>query len=189
MTCYSHCNSKLSVCDYWTYTLWKCPLLMPIYQFVSSEDRQKSIEPLPTIVPDPAHTGTFMGRQVKFGIGCLHVPASGLALDFNGSHWKQQLYLHSALLHLKYNRRGSSDFRCEHVPFGLVRGMKTRRGDVVFLEDVLDEAQARMLHNMDQSKSKRVPCSEHLFFAHIWFPPKSTFASVLVSKFPCMDFK
>lgn len=44
--------------------------------------------------------------------------------------------------------------RCQHVPFGLVRGMKTRSGEVVFLEDILDEAQARMLHNMSQSKSK-----------------------------------
>lgn len=44
---------------------------------------------------------------------------------------------------------------CRHVPFGLVRGMKTRSGEVVFLEDVLDEARARMLHNMSQSKSKK----------------------------------
>uniref|UniRef100_G3NZX2 Probable arginine--tRNA ligase, mitochondrial n=1 Tax=Gasterosteus aculeatus aculeatus TaxID=481459 RepID=G3NZX2_GASAC len=45
--------------------------------------------------------------------------------------------------------------RCEHVPFGLVRGMKTRRGEVVFLEDVLDEARARMLRNMNQSKTTK----------------------------------
>uniref|UniRef100_A0A671XRZ0 Probable arginine--tRNA ligase, mitochondrial n=1 Tax=Sparus aurata TaxID=8175 RepID=A0A671XRZ0_SPAAU len=42
-----------------------------------------------------------------------------------------------------------------HVPFGLVRGMKTRSGEVVFLEDVLDEARARMLHNMSQSKTTK----------------------------------
>ncbi|XP_029984302.1 putative arginine--tRNA ligase, mitochondrial [Sphaeramia orbicularis] len=45
--------------------------------------------------------------------------------------------------------------RCLHVPFGLVQGMKTRTGDVVFLEDVLDEARARMLHNMSQSKTTK----------------------------------
>ncbi|KAM9339513.1 putative arginine--tRNA ligase, mitochondrial [Symphorus nematophorus] len=45
--------------------------------------------------------------------------------------------------------------RCQHVPFGLVRGMKTRSGEVVFLEDVLDEARARMLHNMRQSKTTK----------------------------------
>uniref|UniRef100_A0A3Q1C142 Probable arginine--tRNA ligase, mitochondrial n=1 Tax=Amphiprion ocellaris TaxID=80972 RepID=A0A3Q1C142_AMPOC len=44
--------------------------------------------------------------------------------------------------------------RCRHVSFGLVQGMKTRTGEVVFLEDVLDEARARMLHNMSQSSSK-----------------------------------
>lgn len=172
---YSHCDSKLSVCDY-TYTLWTCPLLMPIYSFVSSEDRQKSIEPLPTVVPDPAHIGTFMGRQVKYRI-CLQfwhfltVPESGFALDFNiplrmdPTANSNSTFYYFILCHFTYSIKdvnGSSAFRCQHVPFGLVRGMKTRRGDVVFLEDVLDEAQARMLHNMGQSKSKRVPCSKHV---------------------------
>uniref|UniRef100_A0A8C5G4E7 Probable arginine--tRNA ligase, mitochondrial n=1 Tax=Gouania willdenowi TaxID=441366 RepID=A0A8C5G4E7_GOUWI len=45
--------------------------------------------------------------------------------------------------------------RCRHVSFGLVQGMKTRTGDVVFLEDVLDEARARMLHNMSQSNTTK----------------------------------
>lgn len=45
--------------------------------------------------------------------------------------------------------------RCRHVPFGLVRGMKTRSGEVVFLEDVLNEARARMLHNMSESKTSK----------------------------------
>ncbi|KAJ0026678.1 hypothetical protein NQD34_017678 [Periophthalmus magnuspinnatus] len=44
---------------------------------------------------------------------------------------------------------------CRHVPFGLVKGMKTRTGEVVFLEDVLDEARTRMLHNMNQSKTTK----------------------------------
>ena len=30
--------------------------------------------------------------------------------------------------------------RCEHVSFGMVKGMSTRRGNVVFLDDLLDEA-------------------------------------------------
>ncbi|XP_056150625.1 probable arginine--tRNA ligase, mitochondrial [Lampris incognitus] len=51
--------------------------------------------------------------------------------------------------------------RCQHVPFGLVRGMNTRSGEVVFLEDVLDEARARMLQNMSQSKTtKEMDCPE-----------------------------
>nr|XP_020459667.1 probable arginine--tRNA ligase, mitochondrial isoform X2 [Monopterus albus] len=45
--------------------------------------------------------------------------------------------------------------RCQHVPFGLVQGMKTRTGEVVFLEDVLDEARASVLHNMSQSKTTK----------------------------------
>ncbi|CAN0148190.1 putative arginine--tRNA ligase, mitochondrial [Lampetra fluviatilis] len=45
--------------------------------------------------------------------------------------------------------------RCVHVGFGLVQGMKTRRGDVVFLEDVLDEAQARMRQNMDSTSTTK----------------------------------
>ncbi|CAG5928334.1 unnamed protein product [Menidia menidia] len=45
--------------------------------------------------------------------------------------------------------------RCRHVSFGLVQGMKTRTGEVVFLEDVLDEARARMLHNMSQSNTTK----------------------------------
>ncbi|XP_069462484.1 probable arginine--tRNA ligase, mitochondrial isoform X2 [Ambystoma mexicanum] len=44
---------------------------------------------------------------------------------------------------------------CQHVPFGLVKGMKTRKGDVVFLEDVLDEARSRMLHNMSAAKTTK----------------------------------
>ncbi|XP_028253351.1 putative arginine--tRNA ligase, mitochondrial [Parambassis ranga] len=45
--------------------------------------------------------------------------------------------------------------RCQHVPFGLVQGMKTRTGEVVFLEDVLDEARARMQHNMSRSNTTK----------------------------------
>uniref|UniRef100_A0A8C6SRE4 Probable arginine--tRNA ligase, mitochondrial n=1 Tax=Neogobius melanostomus TaxID=47308 RepID=A0A8C6SRE4_9GOBI len=44
---------------------------------------------------------------------------------------------------------------CRHVPFGLVKGMKTRTGEVVFLEDVLDEARTRMLHNMSRAQTTK----------------------------------
>jgi arginyl-tRNA synthetase len=33
---------------------------------------------------------------------------------------------------------------CHHVPFGAIRGMSTRKGTVVFLQDILDEARDRM---------------------------------------------
>ncbi|XP_017653053.1 probable arginine--tRNA ligase, mitochondrial isoform X1 [Nannospalax galili] len=45
--------------------------------------------------------------------------------------------------------------RCLHVPFGIVKGMKTRRGDVTFLEDVLNEIQSRMLKNMASIKTTK----------------------------------
>ena len=47
--------------------------------------------------------------------------------------------------------------------FGLIQGMKTRRGEVVFLEDVLDEARSRMLKNMSLSKSENITCLQQLF--------------------------
>ncbi|NXI95095.1 SYRM protein, partial [Psophia crepitans] len=45
--------------------------------------------------------------------------------------------------------------RCQHVSFGLVQGMKTRRGEVIFLEDVLNEVRSRMLQNMASSKTTK----------------------------------
>ncbi|CAH2249405.1 probable arginine--tRNA ligase, mitochondrial isoform X1 [Pelobates cultripes] len=45
--------------------------------------------------------------------------------------------------------------RCHHVPFGRVQGMKTRKGDVIFLEDVLDEARTRMLQNMAATSTSK----------------------------------
>jgi arginyl-tRNA synthetase len=40
--------------------------------------------------------------------------------------------------------------KCVHVNFGMVLGMKTREGDVVFLEDILNEAQHIMLQKMQE---------------------------------------
>ncbi|XP_077343403.1 putative arginine--tRNA ligase, mitochondrial isoform X1 [Lithobates pipiens] len=44
---------------------------------------------------------------------------------------------------------------CQHVKFGRIQGMQTRRGDVIFLEDVLDEARSRMLQNMANSETSK----------------------------------
>lgn len=70
----------------------------------------------------------------------------------------------------KARHEGQSDAklmrRCHHVPFGLVKGMKTRTGEVVFLEDILDEARARMLRNMSQSKSTNRLAFTHLHVLH-----------------------
>jgi len=42
--------------------------------------------------------------------------------------------------------------KCEHVSFGMVNGMKTRKGTVVFLDDILNEAKAVMLENMQEDR-------------------------------------
>jgi len=44
--------------------------------------------------------------------------------------------------------------RCEHVNFGLVNGMSTRKGTAVFLEDILDEAKQVMAAKMAENADK-----------------------------------
>jgi arginyl-tRNA synthetase len=44
---------------------------------------------------------------------------------------------------------------CVHVNFGLVHGLATRKGNVIYLEELLDEARARALKNMRENIEKR----------------------------------
>ena len=44
--------------------------------------------------------------------------------------------------------------QCEHVNFGMVKGMKTRKGEVVFLEDILNEAKRCMHEVMQRNQEK-----------------------------------
>mmetsp|Transcript_10884 Transcript_10884/g.14957 ORF Transcript_10884/g.14957 Transcript_10884/m.14957 type:complete len:254 (+) Transcript_10884:1-762(+) len=44
--------------------------------------------------------------------------------------------------------------RCKHINFGIVQGMSTRKGTVVFLQDILDEAKATMLEVMQRNETK-----------------------------------
>ena len=44
---------------------------------------------------------------------------------------------------------------CVHVKFGLVKGMSTRKGNVVYLEELLDEARDRALAYMQSNVDKR----------------------------------
>jgi len=47
---------------------------------------------------------------------------------------------------------------CNHINFGMVLGMSTRKGTVVFLEDMLDEAKATMLDVMKKNEKKICQC-------------------------------
>jgi len=40
--------------------------------------------------------------------------------------------------------------RMEHVMFGYIQGMSTRKGTIIFLDDVLEEAKSRVLKQMDE---------------------------------------
>ena len=41
-----------------------------------------------------------------------------------------------------------------HIQFGRIEGMSSRRGTVVFLRDILDEARDRLLQSMNERKSR-----------------------------------
>jgi len=50
--------------------------------------------------------------------------------------------------------------RCVHVDFGRVQGMSTRKGQVIFLKDLLDEGQRRALEKMKANPEKFVELSD-----------------------------
>eukprot|EP00055_Hartaetosiga_balthica_P011915 m.55908 g.55908 ORF g.55908 m.55908 type:complete len:658 (+) comp7776_c0_seq3:1235-3208(+) len=54
--------------------------------------------------------------------------------------------------------------RCEHIPFGFVEGLSSRRGNVVFLSDILDETKRRMLITIQESKNDQALSSEEMDF-------------------------
>ncbi|XP_007440083.1 probable arginine--tRNA ligase, mitochondrial, partial [Python bivittatus] len=45
--------------------------------------------------------------------------------------------------------------RCQHVPFGRIQGMKTRKGEVIFLEDVLNETCSMVLERRASTKTTK----------------------------------
>lgn len=50
--------------------------------------------------------------------------------------------------------------RLRHVKFGRIRGMSTRKGNVVFLKDILDETRDLMKQRQIQSRTTRVPVTD-----------------------------
>lgn len=63
---------------------------------------------------------------------------------------------------LKYclEKLNKADMRIVHVKFGKMRGLSTRKGEVVLLEDLVDEACNRALQGMDSTKTTKVPQEE-----------------------------
>lgn len=49
-----------------------------------------------------------------------------------------------------------------HVKFGRIEGMSTRRGQVVFLRSILDEAQSRMIDSMKSKKTTKLVSPEDM---------------------------
>lgn len=58
----------------------------------------------------------------------------------------------------KLGRTNSCKF--EHVKFGRIQGMSTRRGTAVFLQDILDEAKERMREKMTLSSTTKASQSD-----------------------------
>lgn len=78
--------------------------------------------------------------------GCdriVYVVASGQALHF------RQLFSVLKLLGHEWSEG------CVHVNFGLVQGMSTRKGNVIYLEELLDEARRRALAYMRERIEKK----------------------------------
>lgn len=67
-----------------------------------------------------------------------------------------QQELHFRQLFAVLDRMGHGDLakKCQHVSFGMVQGMSTRKGTVVFLEDILQEA-ANVMHEVMQRNPEK----------------------------------
>ncbi|MFH1708993.1 MAG: arginine--tRNA ligase [Planctomycetota bacterium] len=50
--------------------------------------------------------------------------------------------------------------RCAHVAFGYIKGMSTRKGTIVFLDDVLDEARERVKRRMQALAVQKVAAAD-----------------------------
>lgn len=74
---------------------------------------------------------------------------------------QQQLHF-SQLFHILSLLDCSWSSSCSHISFGLVKGMSTRQGNVVFLEDILDTAKEQMLQVIHQHPEKLSPNTDPL---------------------------
>ena len=51
---------------------------------------------------------------------------------------------------------------CQHVKFGKVLGISTRRGNMVYISDLMEEATVIMLENQEKSENTRIFGEEKL---------------------------
>jgi len=56
---------------------------------------------------------------------------------------------------------------CHHIKFGKILGMSTRRGNLILMNDILEEAMLRMLENQNKSSNTRVTGDERKHAAEI----------------------
>ncbi|KCV72342.1 arginyl-tRNA synthetase [Fonticula alba] len=82
---------------------------------------------------------------------------------FNTYNYDQQFYvvaaqqdLHFQQLFEIFRRMGRENIseKCQHINFGMVKGMSTRKGTVVFLEDILKEA-AETMHTVMKGNEEK----------------------------------
>ena len=67
---------------------------------------------------------------------------------------QQDLHFKQLFKILDCMRLGDWTANCHHINFGMVQGMSTRKGTVVFLEDMLDESQIKMHDVMQANEAK-----------------------------------
>lgn len=80
-----------------------------------------------------------------------------------------------SLFEVNKNLKREFSERTKHVKFGRVNGMSTRKGNVVFLKDILDEAKEIMLLKQIESPSKFFNYSFHnISFSSPFQTPEST---------------
>ena len=87
----------------------------------------------------------------------------------NGQHMHfKQLVYGLRMLECEWADVPTTEF---HVKFGRIEGMSTRRGHVVLLRDILDEAQRKMIESMNAKNST------------LLFPCRSSPTSTVFSKY------
>jgi arginyl-tRNA synthetase len=116
-------------------------------------------------------------RHTTYGFHkLLYVVGTGQSLHF------QQLFAVLDLL----GHAWSKD--CVHVAFGLVKGMSTRKGEVVYLEELLDEAKTRALKAMRETIEKRPEIEDEESVAEAVGTAAIFFADLAKSRIKDYDF-